>query len=47
MSVDNAIFFSSIAISAIILALVKIADWQAKHRAEKDEKHDSSKPSDA
>ncbi|QER43357.1 hypothetical protein [Acidithiobacillus caldus] len=42
MSIDNTIFFSSIAISVIIFALVKIADWQAKHRADKNEKHDSN-----
>jgi hypothetical protein len=42
MSIDNTIFFSSIAISVIIFALVKMADWQAKHRADKNEKHDSN-----
>lgn len=42
MSIDNTIFFSSIAISVIIFALVKIADWQAKHRADKNKKHDSN-----
>ncbi|MGK9451905.1 hypothetical protein [Acidithiobacillus caldus] len=42
MSIDNTIFFSSIAISVIIFALVKMADWQAKHRADKNKKHDSN-----
>ncbi|WP_241799150.1 hypothetical protein [Acidithiobacillus caldus] len=40
MSIDNTIFFSFVTIAIIVLALVKIDEWQAKHRAEKDEKRD-------